>query len=182
MREGLHLLLGEGVHLIKDGSVRLVEAGVAERRRVRLRGDEVGEALLDVLRRAGGDDVGDLVLVAADLGARDAELLRPDQLELAHRDAAGDLRQVLGEGGGEDQLLELAESALGAEPSSPDVHLPQALDGGRQPREAVRLMLGIVDAPGCGDLGAYPGLGRLQDFVGGGDRALGTLQQRLRAG
>ena len=85
---------------------------IAEGDGVGLRGDEVGEALLDVLRAAGGDHVGDLVLVAAHVGARHAELLGTHELELAHGNAAGDLREVFGEGGGEQQLLELAEARL----------------------------------------------------------------------
>ena len=72
------------------------------------------------------------------------------------------LRQVLGESGREDQLLELAEAAFAVEARAPHVHLAQALDGGGEPGEAVRGMLGIVDAAGLGDLGAHPGLGRLQ--------------------
>ena len=43
-------------------------------------------------------------------------------------------------------------------------------------------MLRVVDAAGRGHRRAHADLGRLQHLVGGGDRSLGTLQQRLRAG
>ena len=147
-----------------------------------LRGDEVGEARLDVLRAAGGDQVGDLVLEAAHVGARHAERLGTHGLDLAHGNAAGDLREVFAEGGGEQQLLDLAEAAFAVEPRAPAQHLAQALDGGREPGEAVRRMLCVVDAAGRCHCRAHADLGRLQHFVGGGDRSLGTLQQCLRAG
>ncbi len=124
----------------RPGSPKLTRLG--------LRGDEVGEALLDGLRAAGGDQVGDLVLVAAHVGARHAEMLGTHKLELPHGNAAGDLREVFGEGGDENQLLELAEAAFAGKTRAPHMHLPQALDRGRQPGEAVRLMLRVVDAAG----------------------------------
>ena len=135
-----------------------------------------------VLRAARRDHVGDLVLEAAHVGARHAQRLGTHELELAHGDAAGDLRQVFGEGGGEDQLLELAEPAFARKARAPHVHLAQALDGGGEPGKAVRLMLGVVDAARLGDLGAHAGLGGLQHLVGGSDGAFGALQQRFRAG
>ena len=52
---GHDLLFREGVHLLEDGGVRVVEPRIAEADGVGLRGDEVGEPLLDVLRAAGGD-------------------------------------------------------------------------------------------------------------------------------
>ena len=176
------LRLGELAHLVVDGGMRLVEAAVAEGGGVGLRGDEIGQALLDILRAARSDHVGDFVLEAAHVGARHAQRLGTHELELAHGDAAGDLRQVFGEGGGEDQLLELAEAAFAGKPRAPHVHLAQALDGGGEPGEAVGLMLGVVDAARLGDLGADAGLRRLQNLVGRGDGAFGALQQRFRAG
>ena len=155
---------------------------VAEGGGVGLRGDQLGEARLDVLRAARRDHVGDLVLEAADVGARHAQRLGTHELQLAHGDAAGDLRQVFGEGGGEDQLLELAEAAFAGKPRAPYVHLAQPLDRGGEPGEAVGDVLGVVDAAGLGDFGAHARLRRLQNLVGRGDGAFGALQQRFRTG
>ncbi len=141
-----HLGEREAAHLVLNGGVGLVEAGVAEAGGVGLRGDQLGEARLDALAAALDDERRNAVLELADVLRRDAHGGRADDFELAHRNAAGDLRQVLAECGGEQQLLELAEAALAFERRAPAVHLPQRLDRRRQPREAVGRVLRGIDA------------------------------------
>jgi hypothetical protein len=55
------------------------------------------------------DQIADLLLEAADLRAGHAQRRQPHGLALAHGDAAGELGQVLAEGGCVMQTLELAE-------------------------------------------------------------------------
>ena len=86
------------------------------------------------------------ILELAHVGLRNAQRIGADDFDLAHRNAAGDLGAVFGERGDEEQLLELAEAAFARHAARPAVHLAQALDGGREPGEAVRRVLGVVDA------------------------------------
>ena len=111
-------------------------------------GDQLGEPRLEAVVGAGVDQVADLVLEAAQLGARHAERGQAHGLALAHGDAAGDLRQVFAEGGGQQQPLHLAEALLGLEPRAPAEHLAQRLDVGREPGQAVRGGLRRVEAAG----------------------------------
>ena len=121
---------------------RLVEFGVAEGGDGRLRRDHLGPRVrLQAVVRARIDEVADLLLEAADLGARHAERRQPHGLDLAHGDAAGQLRQVLAEGGAGDHSwpLHLGQTLLGLQPLGPAQYLPQRLHVGvRDPRKPVR--------------------------------------------
>jgi hypothetical protein len=81
--------------------------------------------------------------------------VRADRLDLAHRDAAGDAGEVLGEAELEDQLLALGQPPRLPEPLGPGAGLAQGLDVGLEPGEAVggvllALQAGGVDAAaGC---------------------------------
>jgi hypothetical protein len=66
------------------------------------------------------------------------EVLRADDLALAHRDAAVELPEVFAEGDLVDQLLGLAELSLRLQPLGPALHLAQRLDIGGDPGEPVR--------------------------------------------
>ena len=104
--------LRELAHLLVDRGVCVIEAGIAEGGGAGLSGNELGKPRLHTLTRAGSNERCDLVLEATNLQTRDAQYIGTDDLDLAHGDAARDLRQVLGKCGDEDELLELAEAAL----------------------------------------------------------------------
>ena len=80
------------------------------------------------------------------------------------------------------KLLELAEPALAVQAARPFVHLAQALDGRREPREPVGRMLSIVDTARFLNLDADTGLRRLQHAIGGRNGLAATLDQFLRTG
>ena len=60
-----------------------------------------------------------------DVAGPQAEIVRAHGLDLVHRDAAGDPRQVLGEGQAVHQLLALAEPAGLAQALGPVLHRVQ---------------------------------------------------------
>ncbi len=97
-----------------------------------------------------------------------------------HGNAARDLRQVLGEGGSQDQLLDLAEPRLALEARRPDVHLAEALDRGREPGEAVGRVLGVVDAARFLDLSADAGIGGGEHAFGDGHSGSALLEEAIR--
>ena len=135
----------EAAHQVLDLCVRLIEPGVAERHRARLRAISSPSRALIVFRAAFGDQIGNRILEAAQIRLRHAESLGANDLDLAHRNAAGDLSRVFGECRDQQQLLEFAEPALAVEAARPFVHLAQTLDGRREPGEPVGRMLSIVD-------------------------------------
>ena len=106
------------------------------------------QARLEAVVRAAINYAANLLLEAPDLCPRHAQRGQPHGLDLAHGDAACELRQVLAEGRGRDQPLHLAEPPLGLEPLGPAQHLPQRLHIGRHPREPVRGRLRRVEAAG----------------------------------
>ena len=80
-----------------------------------------------------------------------------------------DLRAVLGQGRGEEKLLDLAEAALALETLRPKLHLAKRLDGGCKPREAVGDVLGRIDTAGRLHLCLHTRFCSRQNFVGGAD-------------
>jgi len=110
---------------------------------------------------------------ARNLGSRNAELAGPHDLALAHRDATADLRQILAERGAGEQPLHLAEPTIGLQPLRPAKHLPQCLDVGREPGEAVQRVLRRIAPTRSRGLGADRCLGELQHPLGG-DECAGT--------
>ena len=94
MRVRHDLGLRELAHLLVDRGMRIVEAGIAEGGGTGLGRDQLGKPRLHVLARAGSNERRHLVLEAANLHARDAQRIGTDDLDLAHRDAARDLRQI----------------------------------------------------------------------------------------
>ncbi len=176
----------EAAHLFVDRRHRFVEAGIAERRRALLVLDELGELGLHAFRAAGGNHIGHSIFVLADFSTRHAERLGADDFELAHRNAARDLRAVLAEGREQDELFRLTEVAFLLEANGPQVHLAQRFDGGREPGEAVRRVLRFVDAADFLDPRADARLGEAQDAICGfdhlgraGNNALGPSRQKV---
>ena len=144
-----HLFDGELAHFLAHGGKRLVHAGIAEGRRTRLVSDERGNAHLHIIGETVLDKLGHSRPgeKARDLGCGNAELPRAHDLALAHGNAAADLREVLAEGRTDQQALHLTCAAVGFETLRPAEHLPERLDVGREPSEAVQCMLRAVAAP-----------------------------------
>jgi hypothetical protein len=115
----------------------------------------------------------------------DADIRWADHFGLADRDAAGELRQVLGETQAQDGRLDIGEVAGGVQRVCPAQALAQGLDIGCLPGEAVGGELVCVDQ-GCVRL-AVPG-DQLRDGVTGGFQQLfgerhggaAKVQQRSR--
>ena len=138
MGMGRHIVGGEFVHLAADGLQRLVEAGGADRLGGAIMVDQLGEAGAVGRCVAGRDEAVDLRNAAGgDVGGRQAEIREADELALAHRNAAEDLRQIFGEGDAGEEILDLAIGALGREAIGIGEQLAQALHIGREPGEAV---------------------------------------------
>jgi hypothetical protein len=122
----------EAAHLAAHRLERLVEARVADgrgavaladrgdERRPVLRGVAAGDEPLDRRGPGGGGSLGGKPQVG-----------RPDELVLAHRQAAERLGEVFAEADLEDQRLGLAEAALVLEAAAVGGHLPQRLGVGR---------------------------------------------------
>ncbi len=184
MRVRQQLVLGEPAELLADQLQRVVlERPVAQP--VLL--DQRGQA-----RPAGG-------IVAPDQGAYrggakgidgivvQAERAQPDDLALAHRNAALDARQIFAERDREDQLLEVAQPARLLQARGPSLHLAQRLDIGCKPGEPVRGMLVTLEPLGIGraarcDQGTHAiGRPRQQD-LGGIERSTGRCQRCLPSG
>ncbi len=144
--------------------------------------DQVGEALLHIFRAAFGHDIGNGVLVLADVGAADSERVGPDNLDLAHGNAAGDLGAILGESRDEEQLFEFTELALALKVRGPHVHLAQGLHRRRQPGETMGGVLRGIDAASLLNALADARLGERQDAVGRGDDFAGPVDQALGIG
>ena len=176
----MRLDLGErkAAHLLAHGSVRLVHAAVAEGRGLRCGGDARREAGFSFLARAPVDQLSDgALLEGAGLVCRNPHLAETHVFALGHRDAAGDLRQVLGKGDVDDQALDIAETALGRETPRPAEHLAQRLDGGREPGEPVQWMLRGIGRRGAGLDVAHARASQGQHAVGGGERRPMLLQR-----
>jgi hypothetical protein len=103
MGVGNDFLVGEAAELVADHVEFFVEPAFAEGRGA-LRGDhQLDKAAALGVARARDQRVDRFRL------QRDAEIAEPGHLVLAHRQAALELRQILGEADGEDQALHFAE-------------------------------------------------------------------------
>ena len=144
MRVGRDLALGELAHLVADGFQRVVEPVIEQR----ARSQQLDQACSALGGVAGGDQEFELRRHSRrDLRAGDAQIREPDDLALAHRDAAEDLRDVLAEADAHRDRLELAEPPLAAQPLRIGGELAHGLDVGGEPREPVRgALLAIEDA------------------------------------
>ena len=106
-----HLAVGKLAHFLADRFQRVVEAAGADRGVVALahQFDQAGAALRGI---AVDDQALDVALDArGNLRGREAEIARPHQFALAHRNAADDLRQIFAERDAHQQFLDLAERA-----------------------------------------------------------------------
>ena len=111
-----------------------------------------------------------------------SKILKPDDLVLAHRDAAVDLPEILTKGDLVQQLLHFAEFALGLQTLGPGLHLAQRLGIGGQPGQTVGGCLVFFDQL-SGNFTifrygrAHPGGGGFQNRVNRGNRRAGQCQQ-----
>ena len=108
--------------------------------------------------------------------------MRPGDLALPHRDAAGQLRQIFAEPDREDQPLRFAEFTGIVEAYGPTAQLAQRRDIGRHPGKAVRGDLLFVETAGidravahhpAGKIATRPRqqrLGRIERGGGGGQK------------
>src|SRR5690606_2631086 len=104
-----------------------------------------------------------------------AEVGRAGELELAHRNAADDLREVFADADQGDVPLDLAEPAAGGEPLVPVDELGDRLDVGGGPGKAVDGALVGVDARAAhlaalAHDGEHRGTGGCEVVAGGGHR------------
>ena len=131
-----HLLDRELAHFLAHRGQRLVEARISERRHTRLLGDQLGNARLDLVGEPGLDQHrhSRICKEFRDLRRWDPKLTRANDLALAHRNAAADLREILAERRTSEQLLHLAETPFRIQPPHPPEHLAQRFDVGREPR------------------------------------------------
>ncbi len=106
-----------------------------------------------------------------------------DDLDLVHRNAAGDLGAILGKRHRQDAADRISVNcAVAVQPLGPELHLPQAFDRRGEPGEAVCGVLGVVHAARFLDLEAHAGLGAGQNLVGRGHGFLAALDQAARSG
>ncbi len=142
MRMRRHLRLAEAAHLAADRLQRLVEAGIAD----------AGEpwfwlnSSTSRARFSGVLPSAISVRAASVLGCgngflREAERRQPDDLALAHRDAAEDLRGVFAGADPDRVILDGAVAVLGLQPLAIGLQLAQRHDIGGEPGEAVGGML-----------------------------------------
>ena len=97
----------------------------------------------------------------SDLLAGQPEIAEPDDLALAHRNAAENLREKFGEADPGQKLLGLAIGALGREALGVIDEFAQALHIGREPGEAVRgVLIGLDQLAGQLAVLASPGRAR----------------------
>ena len=140
-----HLAVGEFAHLVANGIEGVVEAGRADARirllphqfakpRAALRGVAVNDQMLD-----GGIDA------RGHHRAGDAEVAKPDDLALAHRNAADDLRQIFAGADPHQEILDLAETAGRAKPLRVGRKLADRLDIGGEPGKPVGGALLLVE-------------------------------------
>jgi len=66
-----------------------------------------------------------------------AEIAGPDEFQLAHRDAPGELVQIFAEADLQDQPFHLAKTSVGVETEGPSLQLAQCLGIGRHPGKPV---------------------------------------------
>ena len=119
------------------------------------------------------------ILEAADVGAGDAERLRRGRSRtwlmgmppaICARYSAKPAARM--------QRFDLAEPAFVLQAARPDVHLAQAFDGRREPGEAMRRVLRLIDAAASATLARTPAWPP-QDALGGADGVLGALEHMV---
>ncbi len=159
MRERLDALGAEAAELVAHHVERLVAQGdVAEIAAGEHITQELGDAGADGLgvaetgerRDIGGAEAREIVLLEGEIGGA-------QDLGLAQRNAARELREIFAEGHLQHEGFELAELAGCAEMLGPAVHLAQGFDVGRHPGIAVDgelagFQAGCVDRAAGGDL------------------------------
>ena len=92
---GINSIETEAAHQVLDLCVRLIEPGVAERHRARLRCDQLAEPRFDRLRsRLRRSDRQPILRNWRTSALRHTERLGTDDLDLAHRNATGNLSRV----------------------------------------------------------------------------------------
>ena len=146
MRMGHDFGIGEFAHLVADLFIGVLEARIAEGRRARIGRDQFGEPC----PHGGGVAAHHQLLhgiVEEDLRLvmRDAQIAHAHRFALAHRNAAGYLREILAESGLDDQRLEFAEPALLRHPRRIGSKLAQRLHIGREPGKAMHRELLLFD-------------------------------------
>ena len=116
----------------------LVETRVTDGRARRSAVDEGNQSGAVLHSVADGDQRRDGIGVARrDGGGLEAEIARADELALAHRNATENLREVFAEPDAGQQILGLAEQALGAQSLAIGDELADRFHIGREPGEAV---------------------------------------------
>ena len=136
---GPDLLVGEGVELVAHRLQRLVQSAPFQRRPAARLLQQLDDADLDRLRRAGTQAAQD---VAHPFGGGE-DVGGPEDLTLVHRDAADHLAQILVRQKLGRQGLGLAE--IGSQRAGPGGDLAQGLGIGRAPGQAVGGVLLVVD-------------------------------------
>ena len=140
------LAVGELAHLLADGIQRLIETAVADRGRW-LPGHQLDQARAVPNRIAGGDqEIERRRPTRRDLAGHQAEIREPQDLALAHRNAAGDLGDVFAESDADDQFFEFAETTDLGHARRIGRELAHGLDISRKPGEPVRGALLRIEA------------------------------------
>ncbi len=145
LREGRHIVRREFTHFRADRLERVVEPGRADGFRRLVMVDQLREAGAVGRRIAFEHEPGHGVATPrGDLFAGQAEVGKPDDLALAHRNAAEHLRQKLGEADPGQKLLGLAIGALGRQALGVMDEFAKALLIGGEPGEAMsRVLIGL---------------------------------------
>ncbi len=115
----------------------------------RVRGDELGQARLARLILRGARGRGGDAPESGDVGIVKAEVVGADDFDLAHGNAADDLKRVFACADLQDQSLDFAERAFGGEAVMPVMKLPQRFNIGGEPGEAMdRVLLAFHERGG----------------------------------
>jgi hypothetical protein len=182
-----HLAVGKLAHLVAHRLERLVETAGADRRILIVR-HQRNQPRAALRRIPGGDQVLDVPVKASrDLRGAEPVVGRTYDLVLAHRNSAGDLREVLADADTDDVLFDLAELAGAAKTLRIAAELPDRLDIGRKPGQPVNRMLFAVDQPiddMALDHDPFADFGRCvrQQSVSRRDGAAGGLEEAFGSG
>ena len=158
MGVGRHPVVGKAAELLAHQAEFLVEGAVAEGGNTLALGHDRGQphprrvtiTRAQTRHRRIGAEGRQHRLADPDIGG-------PDDLALAHRDAAGDLGEVFAAADGQDQPLDLAQLGRRLQPCCPARHLAQACRVGGQPGQPVGgVLLGLQHPPGDPAPGADP--------------------------
>ena len=165
MRFGLHFRLDEAPHAGAHLVHRVIEAAIAEGRSA-----SSGDHQLDETRPCGGSVAGDhqsldrRPIQGRQIAAGEAEIGKPCEFCLVHRDAARNLVQIFPGGDLDEELLHLAEFLTCGEPGGIGGKFSQDGIIGGEPGEAMDSMLLALDQMAGklalgGDAGLDPRLG-----------------------